>query len=72
MASLKHGELYPGLEGYQPVAYAVTQFPLFSLQRCRDFQTRKLACFLILRKLHRTHKIFLKIIFRPCKINLLM
>ena len=28
--------------------------------------------YLILRKLHRTREIFLKIILRPCKINLLM
>ena len=44
MAKLKDGELYAGLEGRQPVVYAVTQIPLLSLQCCRDFQIRKLAC----------------------------
>ena len=44
MATLKDGELYSGLEGPQPVVYAVTQIPLLSLQNFHDFQTRKLAC----------------------------
>ena len=44
MATLKDGELFSGLEGHQPFAYTVTEIPLLSLQRCRDFQTTKLAC----------------------------
>ena len=44
MATLKDGEFYSRLEGHQPLAYAVTQNPLFSLQCCRGFYTRKLAC----------------------------
>ena len=44
MATLKDGELFSGLGGHQPFAYAVTEIPLFSLQCYRDFQTRKLAC----------------------------
>ena len=44
MATLKDRELYSGLEGYQTIVYAVTHIPLLSLQCCRDFQTRKLAC----------------------------
>ena len=44
MTTLKDGELYPGLEGYQPLVYEVIQIPLLSSQCCRDFQTRKLAC----------------------------
>ena len=44
MATLKDWELYSGLEGNQTVVYAVTQIPLLSLQSCRNFQTRKLAC----------------------------
>ena len=31
--------LSSGLEGHQPLVYAVTQIPLLSLQCCRDFQT---------------------------------
>ena len=31
-------------EGHQPLVYAVIQITLLSLQRCPDFQTRKLAC----------------------------
>ena len=57
MATLKDGELYSGVEGHQPLAYAVTQIPLLSLQLCRDFQTRKLALMLFdLHKLYRTRK----------------
>ena len=44
MATLKDGELFSGLEGHQSCAYAVTEIPFISLQRFRDFQTRKLAC----------------------------
>ena len=73
MATLKDEELFSGLERHQPFAYAVTEIPLLSLQRFQDFQTRKLACNnLILRTLHRTCKIFLKIILRPSKKNILM
>ena len=44
MATLKDGELFSELLGHQPLAYADTEeIPLLSLQRCRDFQTRKLA-----------------------------
>ena len=43
MATLKDEQLYSGLEGQQPVVYAVIEILLLSLQRCRDFQTRKLA-----------------------------
>ena len=35
-------------------------------------QKIRMKCYLILRKLYRTRKIFLKIILRPCKINLRM
>ena len=42
--ALKYGDLLSRLERHQPLVYAVTQVPLLSLQRCRDFQTRKLAC----------------------------
>ena len=31
------------VEAHQPLVYAVIQIHLLSLQRCRDFQTRKLA-----------------------------
>ena len=44
MAILKDGQFYSGLEGNQTVVYAVTHIHLLSLQCCRDFQTRKLAC----------------------------
>ena len=44
MATLKDGELCYGLEGHQPLVYAVKQIPLLSLQCCRGFQTGKLAC----------------------------
>ena len=44
MATLKDGELFFGLEGHQPFAYAVTEIPLLSLQRFPDFQIRKLEC----------------------------
>ena len=44
MATLKEVELYSGLEGNQTVVYAVAQSPFLSLQCCRDFQIRKLAC----------------------------
>ena len=44
MATFKDGEIYSGLEGHQPFVYVVTQIPLLSLQCCRDFQIRKLAC----------------------------
>ena len=40
---MKDGAHFSGLEEHQPFAYAVTEIPLLSLQRCRDFQTRKLA-----------------------------
>ena len=43
MATLKDGELFSGIQGHQPSAYAVIEIPLLSLQRCRQFQTRKLA-----------------------------
>ena len=43
MATLKDGELYSGLEGHRHVVYAVTEIPVLSLQRCREFQARKLA-----------------------------
>ena len=33
METLKDGELYSGLQGHQPSAYAVTEIPLVSLQR---------------------------------------
>ena len=42
-----------------------------ALPRVTD-QKSTMKCYLILRKLHRTRKIFLKIILRPCKINQLM
>ena len=41
------------------------------LPRSSD-QKIRMKCYLILRKLHRTRKIFTKIILRVCKINLLM
>ena len=44
MATLKDEELYSGLEGNQPVVYAVKQIILLSPQCCRDFETGKLAC----------------------------
>ena len=44
MATLKDGELYSGLEGHQPIVYAVKQITLLYLQFYRDFQTRKIAC----------------------------
>ena len=44
MARLKDGELCSGLERHQPLVYAVIQIPSLSLQCCRDFQTRNLAC----------------------------
>ena len=44
MATLKYGKLDSGLEGHQIVVYTVTQNLLPSLQCCRDFQIRKLAC----------------------------
>ena len=48
-----------------PFAF-VTALPRSSEQKIR------MKCYLILRKLHWIHKIFLKIILRTCKINLLM
>ena len=62
MATLKDRELYSGREGNQTVVYTVTKIPLVSLQRCRDFETRKLACnvILLLYKLHRTRKVLFK------------
>ena len=47
MATLKDWELYSELEGHQHFAYAATEIPLLSLQRCRDFHIRKLACIAI-------------------------
>ena len=44
MATMKDGYLYFGVEGHQPLVYAVIQIPLLSLQCCYDLQTRKLAC----------------------------
>ena len=44
MATMKERQLYVGVEGHQPLVCTVIQIPLLSLQRCRDFQTRKLAC----------------------------
>ena len=73
MTTLKAGKLDSALEGIQTVSYGVTLIPLPSLQCCRDFQTRKLACnAIILRKLHRTRKVFFRTILHPCKINLRM
>ena len=43
MATLKDGMVVSGLKGHLTFAYAVTEFPLLCVQRCRDFQTRKLA-----------------------------
>ena len=43
MATLKDGELYSGLEGHEPVVYAVTQIPLLFPQSCRDFQDQKIV-----------------------------
>ena len=48
-----------------PFAF-VTALPRSSYQKIR------MKCYLILRKAHQTCKIFLKIILRPCKINLLI
>ena len=48
MTTLKAGNLFSGLEGNQTVVYAVTHIPLLSIQCCRDYQTRKLACRAIL------------------------
>ena len=42
-----------------------------ALSRRSDLKIR-MKFYWILRKLHRTHKTFFKIILRPCKINLLM
>ena len=51
----------------------VAQIPLLSLQCCRDFQSRKLACKAIWFYVNYIeHIVFLKIILRPCKINQLM
>ena len=44
MATLRDGKLFSGLEGHQQFAYAITDILLLSLQICRNFQTRKLAC----------------------------
>ena len=51
---LKDVELYSGLEGHQPLVYAVIQIALLSLQCFHDFQTKKLVFndYLILHKLH--------------------
>ena len=72
MTTLKDGELYSGLEGHQPLAYAVIQIPLLSLQCSRDFQIRKLACNVIWFYVNYIERVFFKIILRPCKINVLM
>ena len=42
-----------------------------TLQRRSDYKIN-MKSYLILRKLHRTRKIFWKIVLGPCKINLLM
>ena len=47
-------------------------FTFFTALPRRSDQKISMQCYLILRKLHRTRKIFLKIILPPCKINLLM
>ena len=44
MPALKDGKIYSDMDGHQSPVYAVIQITLFSLQRCRDFQTGKLAC----------------------------
>ena len=43
METLKDGELYSVVEVHEPLVYVVIQIPSLSLQRCRDFQIRKLA-----------------------------
>ena len=48
MATLKDGEFFSGLERHQSLACAVAEIPFLCLQRCRDSQTRKLACNAIL------------------------
>ena len=63
---LKMGSSTLELGGNQTVVYAVRQSPLLSLvlPRLSD-QKICMKCYLILRKLHRTCKVFLKIILRP-------
>ena len=68
------GELFSGLVRISTFSLRSHRdhFAFFTaLPRLSD-QKISMKCFFILRKLHRARKIFLKIILRPCKINLLM
>ena len=47
-------------------------FAFFTALPRRSDQKIRIKYYLILRKLHRTRKMFLKIILRPCKINLVV
>ena len=74
MATLKDGKLYSVVKRHHTLLLLSHTEPLAFFTALPQLSDQKISMkfYLILRKLHRSRKIFLKIMLRPYKINLLM